>query len=146
MIRRITLILLLCSLLFASSKFTLNGVSNVKIFLTHRADFIDTKLKNEIKNLAREKLEKEHFIFDKIDSTSFIIDIKAIQVQEIYILNITLMLGEDVQTNRDKNVRTFAYTYMENIFLESEFPKEETKDAVDFLICHFLDAYKDDQE
>lgn len=146
MIRKIALILLLSTILFSSSKFTLDGVKNLKIMIVERTKFIDKEAKEELKSLIVKKLKKEDFTFGEIDSTTFIIEIKSIEVKDIYVLEVSLFLGEDVKTNREELTDTFAYTYMQSVLVESEFLHEDTLSAVDFLVCQFLEAYRDDKE
>lgn len=145
MIRKIALILFLSTLLFASSKFTLDGVKNIKFTLINRTTFLSNENKKELENLVLNKLKKEKFTLGEVDPINFVVEIKAIEIGETYALNISLTLTEDVTTNdRIGNPKTFALTYMENIFIESEFPLEESRNAIDFLICQFLNAYRED--
>lgn len=147
MIRKIALVLLLSTLLFASSKFTLDGVKNIKFSLINRTTFMSSENKKELENFVLNKLKKEKFTLGEIDPINFVIEIKAKEIGETHVLNISLTLTEDVTTNdRIGNPKTFALTYMDNIFIESDFPLEESRSGVDFLMCQFLKAYREDNE
>ncbi len=147
MIRKIALVLFLSTLLFASSKFTLDGVKNIKFTLINRTTFLSSENKKELENFILNKLKKEKFTLGEIDPINFVVEIRAIEMGETHALNISVTLAEDVTTNdRIGNPKTFALTYMESIFIESEFPLEESRNAIDFLMCQFLKAYREDNE
>ncbi len=59
---------------------------------------------------------------------------------------IQLGLGEEVLTTRPGEIHTFAFTYLQNDFIESDEALQDTKESVDFLISQFLEAYQDDNE
>ncbi len=146
MIKRLIIILLMSSPLFCSSMFTLDNVKNLKFHFTNNTYFMEKHEKESIKKFIKEKLEKAGFVFGKVDPITFVVQVKSIEVNEVHVINISVGLAEDVKTKRAGGIETYAYTYIKSTLIESEDPYEDTLEAVDFLTCQFLTAYKDDNE
>jgi len=135
--------------LFALSMFTLDKVNNLKIHFINSAGFLSKDEQNELINYAKNKLQKRAgFIFDKIDPIVLFIKVKSIEIDDgLYAITVDFYLAEDVVTLRANNkIKTFAYTYHQSTLMESEDPYEDTLEAIDYLTCQFLTAYKDDNE
>jgi len=149
MIKIIFLLLLFYNSLFSLSMFTLDKVQNFKIHFINSAGFLDKKEQNQLTNFAKTKLQKKaDFIFDRVDPIVLFIKVKSIEINEgFYAITVEFYLAEDVITKqRNQDIKTFAYTYFQSTLLESEDPYEDTLEAIDYLTCQFLTAYKDDNE
>ena len=148
MIKIIFVLLLGFNSLFSLSMFTLDKVQNFKIHFINSAGFLSKEEQVKLTNFAKNKLEKrENFIFGKTDPIVLFIKVKSIEIDdELYAITVEFYLAEDVRTSRGKEIKTFAYTYHQSTLLESEDPYEDTLEAIDYLTCQFLTAYKDDNE
>lgn len=146
MIKKLLIILLTCGSLFGSSQFTLDNIKNLKIHLINGTDFIDKKQQETLKQFIVQKLEKAKFIFGKVDSINFVVKIKSVEINNVHAITVFVGLAEDVITKRTGNIETYAFTYTADTFMESEDPYEDTLEAIDFLTCQFLTAYRDDNE
>jgi len=135
--------------IFAFSMFTLDKADNFKIHFINSAGFLNKDEQKELTIYAKNKLQKRAgFIFDKIDPIVLFIKVKSIEIDDgLYSITVEFYLAEDVVTRRgDKDIKTFAYTYHQSTLMESEDPYEDTLEAIDYLTCQFLTAYKDDNE
>lgn len=141
------LFLFLHSLLFSSTIFTLDKVQNFKMRIINSADFLTKNEEQDIKTFIQIKLSKAGFIFDEIDPIMLFVKIKSLEVSdELYVINVQLFLAEDVKTRRGIDVQTFAYTYFKSTMMESEDPYEDTMEAINYLTCQLITAYKEDNE
>ena len=149
MIKSLFLLLFLYSSLFSLSMFTLDKVQNFKIHFINSAGFLDKDEQVKLTNFAKNKLKKRaNFIFNKIDPIVLFIKVKSIEIEDgLYAISVEFYLAEDIVTKRAKDkIPTFAYTYHQSTLMESEDPYEDTLEAIDYLTCQFLTAYKDDNE
>ena len=149
MTKIIFLLLFLYSSLFSFSMFTLDKVQNFKIHFINSAGFLSKDEQSKLTKYTKEKLQKrEGFIFGEIDPIVLFIKVKSIEIDdELYAISVEFYLAEDVVSKqRDEDIKTFAYTYFKSILMESEDPYDDTLEAIDYLTCQFLKAYKDDNE
>ena len=96
--------------------------------------------------MIKNKLQKAGFTFGEADPINFIVKVKSVEIDDIHVISVFLGLAEDVTTKRIDNIQTQAFTFMTDTLIESEDPYEDTLEAIDFLTCRFLTAYKDDNE
>jgi len=149
MIKILIIFIFSFSSLFSFSMFTLDKIDNFKIHFINSAGFLNEKEEKELINYTKRKLQKRaNFSFDKIDPEVLFIKVKSIEIDDgIYAISVEFYLAEDVVTLRGKkNIKTFAYTYHQSTLMESQDPYEDTLEAIDYLTCQFLKAYKDDNE
>jgi len=145
----IFVLLLTYSSVFSFSMFTLDKVNNFKIHFINSAGFLDKKEQAELTKYAKDKLKKRSgFIFDEIDPIVLFIKVRSIEIEDgLYAISVEFYLAEDILTRRGKDkIPTFAYTYHQSTLMESEDPYEDTLEAIDYLTCQFLTAYKEDNE
>lgn len=143
---KIIFFLLLVTSLFSKSFYTLDNVKNLSLFMPNKVGFMDKEEKKKLKESVLERLRKAGFVFGKTDSTTFMIKIESIRVNDTEVIHVQLGLGEEVLTNRPGNVHSFALTYLATDFMESDEPIKDTIESVDYLLSEFLEAYKDDNE
>lgn len=149
MIKILLILLFSLNSLFALSMFTLDKTNNFKIHFINSAGFLSKNEQKQLIKYAKNKLQKRAgFIFNEIDPIVLFIKVKSIEIENgLYAIMVEFYLAEDVVTLRDKaKVKTFAYTYHQSTLMESEDPYEDTLEAIDYLTCQFLTAYKDDNE
>lgn len=148
MIKIIFILLLSFNSLFGLSMFTLDKVQNFKIHFINSAGFLSKEEQVELTSFAKAKLQKRaNFIFGQVDPIVLFIKVKSIELDDgIYAITVEFYLAEDVRTKRGKEIKTFAYTYHQSTLMESEDPYEDTLEAIDYLTCQFLTAYKYDNE
>ena len=102
--------------------------------------------KQNIEKFIKNKLQKAGFVFGEVDPVTFVVKVKSIEVNEVHVITVFVGLAEDVTTKRIDKIETHAFTYMTDTLIESEDPYEDTLEAIDFLTCRFLTAYRDDNE
>lgn len=149
MMKLIFVLLISFNSLFSLSMFTLDNVDNLKIHFINSAGFLSKEEQITLTQYTKNKLQKRvGFIFNKIDPIVLFIKVNSIEIDDdIHAITVEFYLAEDVVINRtDKEVKTFAYTYHKSTLMESEDPYEDTLEAIDYLTCQFLTAYKDDNE
>lgn len=148
MTKIIFVLLLSFNSLFSFSMFTLDKVQNFKINFINSAGFLSKEEQVKLTKFTKAKLQKKAgFIFGKIDPIVLFIKVKSIEMDDgFYAITVEFYLAEDVLTNRSEKIQTFAYTYFQSTLMESEDPYEDTLEAIDYLTCQFLTAYKDDNE
>lgn len=144
--KKIILFLLVCSSLFSQSFYTLDNVKSLSLYMPNKATYMDKEQKQNLKDSVIKRLKDAGFVFGKTDATTFVLKIESINVEDTEVIYIQLGLAEEVLTQRPGKVYSFAFTYLENDFMESDEPIQDTIESVDFLISQFLEAYKDDNE
>lgn len=144
--KKIILLLSICASLFSQSFYTLDNVKSLSLYMPNSAKYMNKKQKNTLKNSVIKKLKDAGFVFGKTDATTFMLKIDSINVEDTEVIYIQLGLGEEVLTPRPGKIHSFAFTYLENDFIDSDEPIQDTIESVDFLISQFLEAYKDDNE
>lgn len=144
--KKLLLILLICSSLFSKSIYTLDNVKNLHIYFANKSGFLDKQDKDKILQYIKNELTKAGFVLGKTDSSTFFLKVSAKEVDDTYIINVQSGLAEEVITRRKDNIETFAYTYFASELIESDEPKEDTVEVIEFLLNQFIVAYKDDNE
>jgi len=112
--------------------------------MPNKVGFMSKEEKSKLKESVLERLREAGFVFGKTDSTTIMIKIESIRVNDTEVIHVQLGLGEEVLTHRPGNVHTFALTYLATDFMESDEPIKDTIESVDTLLSEFLEAYKED--
>ncbi len=144
--RKFFLILSLCSLLFGESIFTLENTDNLKVYLANETDFMTQEQLVFIKKTAEEKLKAAGIQLNKTDASTFMVKIEAMEIEESFALIIHVGIGEEVITKRKGDVRTFAWTYYETDFIDTNKPYEDALESINYLINSFVESYHEDME
>ncbi len=144
--KKLLLLLLLGSQIFAESFYTLDKVKHLNLYLDLQADFFNPAKKKQYKEELTAKLEEAGFVFGKTDAIILVVKVKTLAVEESQAISLQIGLGEDVITRREGNVETFAYTYLANKLIEGYDPYADTLEALNSMIDDFIDAYEDDKE
>ena len=144
--RKLFLILSLCSLMFAESIFTLENTNNLKIYFANETDFITPKQALFIKKTAEEKLKTAGIELNKTDASTFMVKIQAIDMIESFVVLVHVAIGEEVITKRKGDIRTFAWTYYKTDLIDTKEPYKETLESVNYLVNNFVESYLGDME
>ena len=145
-LKKIILFLLVCSSLFSQSFYTLDNVKSLSLYMPNKVGFMDKKQKDNLKKSVIKRLKDAGFVFGETDATTIMIKIESISVEDTQVIHVQLGLGEEVLTSRPGKIHTFALTYLETDFIDSDEPILDTIESVNFLLSEFLEAYKDDNE
>ena len=146
--RLILAFLSLCfaSSLYASGPFTLSDIERIHIFVKNDSELFDDK---DVEVLRAKLSKLVHTLGLKIegrDAPTLMLKVESISDKKKHYLHVKLALGEDVITKRKGDTRVFALTYDASDFIESEEPKKDLLESVDFLTDEFISHFKDDNE
>ena len=144
--KKLLLILFTCGTLFSASFYTLDNLNSLNLYVANQVGFMDKKQKENIKKSLKSRLQKAGFIFGRTDSTTFMLKIESININDTEVIYVQIGLGEEVTTSRKDKIKSFAFTYLANDFIESDEPYIDTIESIDFLLSEFINAYKDDNE
>jgi len=76
-VRKIFLLLTLCSLIFAESIFTLENTNNLKVYMADDNGFITQEQTIAIKKIAENKLRAAGIELNKIDASTFMVKVES---------------------------------------------------------------------
>lgn len=144
--RKLFLILSLCSLMFAESIFTLENTNNLKVYIANETDFITQEQALLIKETAEEKLKTAGIELNKIDASTFMVKIEAIEMIDSFAVLVHVAIGEEAITKRKGDIRTFAWTYYQTDLIETNAPYEDTLESINYLVNSFVESYQEDME
>ncbi len=144
--RKLFLILSLCSLMFAESIFTLENTNNLKIYFANQTDFMTQEQEFFIKKTAEEKLKAAGIELNKVDASTFMVKVQAIDMIESFVVLVHVAIGEEVITKRKGDIRTFAWTYYKTDLIDTKEPYKETLESVNYLVNNFVESYLGDME
>lgn len=144
--KKLLLILVVCSSLFSASIFTLENINNIKIYFANNTDFLTPKQIGEIKKTTEDKLKKAGVELNKIDASTLMIKVESLEVDESYAIVITIALGEEIITKRKDSIQTFAWTYYKTDLIDSDELYDDTLESINFLVDEFVESYLDDME
>jgi hypothetical protein len=146
-----TIIFALFSLFFissvhASGPFTLSDIERIHIFVKNDSELFDDKDVEQLKEKLSKLVQTLRLKAEGRDAPTLMLKIESISDQKKHYLHVKLALGEDIITKRKGDTRTFALTYDASDFIESEEPKKDLFESVEFLTDEFISHFKDDNE
>jgi hypothetical protein len=144
--RKIFLMLLLGISLFAAAPFTLDNLTNLRIYIVNKSDFINKQQETQLKEAIAKQLTAAGIVLNAVDSSTFMIKIESIQIDKTYAVNVGIAVGEEIITKRKDAVQTLAFTYHANDFIKTQEPYAETLESVHYLVDDFVDLYNEDKE
>ena len=144
--KKIFLILAICSSLFSASIFTLENANNLKLYFSNQSEFLTYEQVEFIKKRTEDKLKSANIELNKVDPTTFMVQIESLEIDESYAVVVSIALGEEVKTKRKDKIETFAWTYYKTDFIDTDEPYKDTLESVDYLVEEFLESYLDDME
>ena len=144
--RKLFLLLSLCSLMFAESIFTVENTDNLKVYLANETDFISQEQALDIKRTTEEKLKAVGIELNKVDASTFMIKIQAADIEGSFAVLVHVGIGEEVLTKRKGDVKTFAWTYYQTDLIDTNKPYEDTLETIHYLVNGFIESYQEDME
>jgi hypothetical protein len=144
--RKIFLTLLLGVSLFGAAPFTLDNLQNLRVYIVNKSDFIDKQQETQLKEAITKKLTAAGLVLNATDSATLMIKIESIKLDQTYVVNVGITLGEEIITKRKDAVQTLAFTYDANDFMDTKEPYTDTLESVNFLVDDFIDLYHEDKE
>lgn len=144
--RKLLFALLLSSSLNCASLYTLDNVHSLNLYFASEARFLDQDKKTALKNMVTEKLTQAGFALGETDASIFVVKIDALETKESHAVHIDVGLGEEVIAKRQKKVQTFAYTYLETKFIQTQDPYTQTFTLLASLVDAFIKSHKEDNE
>jgi len=144
--KKILFTLLFCTSLFAQAPFTTDNLKNLRLHIINKTKFIDKKQELEIKALAMKKLKAVGIVFDKVDSSTFMIKIESLKVDKSYAVNVQVAVAEEVTSKREEKIETLDFTYFSNDLIDTQEPLVETLESINFLIDGFIELYLEDRK
>lgn len=141
-------LLLSCVYIFAADFWTLSGLTKVNVYVSNTVSLIKPETMALIKQNMKNTLVNQGIKTDQRDCPILMLTLSEIENDETHYVYVTLSLGEDVHTLRDKKSVSFALTYMINDFIE---PDESELDSeilvsVTALLFRFKEQFEDDKE
>ncbi|MDD2790441.1 MAG: hypothetical protein PHU40_07225 [Sulfurimonas sp.] len=140
------LFLMISSAAFAALPFTLDNMESLRVRVVNKSDFMSVEQTAKIKEEVSKKLSKAGIAIGAPDSPTLMLKIDAIQVNDHYVVNTSITIGEEVITKRNDAVQTLAFTYNATDFFKTNEPYADTMESVHYLLDDFIEAYKDDKE
>lgn len=144
--KKLLLILFIPAILFAAIPFTLDNLTNLRVFCMNKTDFIDKSQVSKIKTMAEEKLKSAGIVMNKIDASTVMIKLESLKLEKLYVVNVTLAVGEEIITKRKDSPQTLAFTYFMNDMIDTDEPYDDTIESINFLLDGFVEAYINDKE
>jgi hypothetical protein len=144
--KKLLVILFFSASLFAAAPFTLENLTNLRIYIVNKSDFIDKQQEAQLKEAIAKQLTAAGIVLNAPDSSTFMIKIESMQVDKTYVVNVGIAVGEEIITKRKDAVRTLAFTYHANDFIKTQEPYTETLESVHYLVDDFVDLYNEDKE
>lgn len=138
--------LCLISSLYASGPFTLSEIKRLHIFVKNDSELFDEKVEQELRQRLSKLVQTLGLKAEGRDAPTLMLKIESISDKQKHYLHVKLALGEDIITKRDGNIKVFALTYDASDFIESEEPKKDLIESVEFLTDEFISHFKEDNE
>lgn len=133
-----------CSIVFGSIPFTLDKLQNINILLLNKAEFITPADETIIKTKIKEKLVKHGMRFDGVDASTLIVTIDTFMVDKTYIVHTQFIIAEEVETFREDNIGTLAFTFHAHDLIDTKEPYPDTIESIEYLLNEFLELYDED--
>lgn len=146
-----TLSLLFLSLCFVSSlhasgPFTLSDIERIHIYVKNDSELFDDKDVKELQKRLLRVVQMLGLKAEQRDAPTLMLKIESISSESKHYLYVKLALGEDIVTKRKGETKVFSLTYDASDFIESEEPKKDLFESVDFLTDEFMAHFKEDNE
>jgi len=136
--------LFLVSSLQASGPFTLSDIERIHIYVKNDSDLFDDKDLEALRERLFNIVQTLGLKAEERDAPTLMLKVETISNKTKHYLYVKLALGEDIITKRKGNTRVFALTYDSSDFIETEEPKKDLFESVDFLTDEFMSHFKDD--
>ena len=126
--------------------FTLTNLSCANTFVKNDSDLLDKEDTAKIKGILNGAVEKIGIKTNGRDCATLMVKVESLTMEGHHALHIKLAVGEDLPTYRKEEVGTFGLSYDSADFIESENPKSDVLESVQFLADEFVAHFKEDNE
>ena len=126
--------------------YTLENLKKLNLYYVDKSGLFDKQEQNKMKTTLKNKLLSHGFNLHATDPSTLVVIIETIDIDDTIIANISLLVGEEVITKREKNIQTMALTYHDNKFIELDEARQEIKEIINSMLGDFLKLYQEDME
>jgi len=148
MIKIVSILLFSSIYLFGASFWTLTGLEKANVYVKNQVPDLKQSTLKSIKKKMLLMLKKEGIKTNQQDSPTLMIALFDIKDNGKHYVYTRLALAEEVQTFRKNKDDTFALTYLNYDFIDTENNEldSDVLESVDFLLLEFAEQYKDDKD
>ncbi|MDQ7044410.1 MAG: hypothetical protein Q9M32_00650 [Sulfurimonas sp.] len=148
MMKIISLLIFSASYLLSGGFWTLTGVTKANIYVVNQISYLDPQTIILSKQKMNDILLKNGIKTQAQDSPTLMLELQDIEDDETHYIYIKLALGEEVQTFRKNQDKTFALTYQGTDFIDVDRTEidNEVLESVDFLLSQFIEQFEDDKD
>lgn len=132
--------------LFADGFWTLSGTKNLKTYVQNNISEISPKTIGVIKEQMEHKIKVHGINYNGVDGGTMMIMLNSIKGEDYFYVHIKLAVGEEVMTRREGKVETFALTYEDSDFIETDELDTDILESTEMLIDQYMELYEEDKE
>lgn len=132
--------------LFADGFWTLSGTKNLKTYVQNNISEISPKTIGVIKEQMEHKIKVHGINYNGVDGGTMMIMLNSIKGEDYFYVHIKLAVGEEVMTRREGKVETFALTYEDSDFIETDELDTDILEITEMLIDQYMELYEEDKE
>ena len=133
--------------LFALSPFSLEGITDVNLKVIDKSKLTSKTNLEKITYDLEQTLEKLHIKTTTKHFSNFIVKIQGIQINEKYVMHISMFIVEDTIPTRNKSIENMGITYYKDDFFDSNSKEIQTdiyESVINYLLSDFIEQYKEE--
>ena len=138
--------ILLFSTLNAKGPFTLTNLECANIYVKNDSQFFDKSDVAEVKKILLQVVKDTKLRTAQRDCSTLMLKIQSIEAKPNYYIYTKLAVGEEIETHRTDKTESFALSYDSSDFFDTEEPKADLLESVQYLADDFVEHFKDDNE
>lgn len=142
--KKIILLALLSSYLFALTPFSLEGLQEVSFKISDKTKILPKEIKKQLTLNTINKLQKIGLKTTTKLYSKIIIKVESVKIEKKYALYISFFVLEDVRMLQDTTNIKMGITYKMDDFIDSTSPIEDTIESIEYLVSEFIDQYNDE--
>lgn len=142
--KKIILLALFSSYLFALTPFSLEGLQEVSFKISDKTKILPKEIKTKLTNDMIQKLQKIGLKTTTKLYSKIIIKVESVKIDTKYALYISFFVLEDIRMLNDSDNVKMGITYKMDDFIDSTTPIEDTVESIEYLVSEFIDQYKDE--
>ncbi len=133
--------------LFALSPFSLEGITEVNLKVIDKSKLTTKTNLEKITYDLEQTLDKLHIKTTTKHFSNFIVKIQGIQINEKYVMHISMFIVEDTIPTRNKSIENMGITYYKDDFFDSNSKEIQTdiyESVINYLLSDFIEQYKEE--
>ena len=141
------IILFIVTNLFALSPFSLEGITEVNLKVIDKSKLTTKTNLEKITYDLEQTLDKLHIKTSTKHFSNFIVKIQGIQINEKYVMHISMFIVEDTIPARNKSIENMGITYYRDDFFDSNSKEIQTdiyESVINYLLSDFIEQYKEE--